>query len=310
MRRILLLIVIVLLISTASGQQIEVTNTVLLPVGDVSFAAPRFNPDGTKLLFTQSGYKGLWLYGLEQKSLEQINDYTGAGYEPIFSADGRQIIFRIDDYSKRKKYSSLAIQTLPDRTVEYIVKNIRDLSPPKYLNGQTLIYRSNKSVRLYDPSRKEYLKSDIIDDIYAYIDYQQIVVITNGKTTVLTPLGKGNYIWLSLSPDKSRLLFKLVGSGTYITDPEGNVLVELGMANAPKWSPDGNWIVYMRDEDDGHKMTASEIWAVSGDGLNHFQLTKTDDRIEMYPCWSPDMNKIAFDTDDGRIGYLEINISE
>jgi hypothetical protein len=30
----------------------------------------------------------------------------------------------------------------------------------------------------------------------------------------------------------------------------------------------------------------------------------------MHPAWSPSMDKIAFDTVDGRIGYLTIEISD
>ncbi|MCK4295874.1 MAG: PD40 domain-containing protein, partial [Candidatus Marinimicrobia bacterium] len=123
-------------------------------------------------------------------------------------------------------------------------------------------------------------------------------------------LGEGQYIWLSISPDKSKLLFTLAGRGTFITDLNGNALIELGYANAPMWSPDGNWVVYMVDEDDGYRITASDIYAVSSDGKEKVQLTNTQNTIEMHPNWSPSMDKIVFDTIEGNIMLIEVKIAE
>ncbi|MBL7067648.1 MAG: PD40 domain-containing protein, partial [Candidatus Marinimicrobia bacterium] len=103
-------------------------------------------------------------------------------------------------------------------------------------------------------------------------------------------------------------LFTLAGAGTFITDLEGKIQAQLGIANAPKWSPDGKWIVYMVDEDDGHVITASDIWAVSADGKTRIQLTKTSEIHEMYPAWSPLMDKIVFDTNSGKIIIMNISV--
>ena len=35
------------------------------------------------------------------------------------------------------------------------------------------------------------------------------------------------------------------------------------MQNYPNWSPDGKWIVYMNDTDDGHVVVGSEIKATN-----------------------------------------------
>jgi Tol biopolymer transport system component len=149
-----------------------------------------------------------------------------------------------------------------------------------------------------------------LPDPVVYIEDQKIAIILDNQKKLLTPLGEGNYIWPSLSPDKTRLLFTFAGRGTFVADLAGNVLAELGIARAPEWSPDGNWVVCMVDVDDGHVITASDIWVVSADGKRRIQLTETEDLIEMHPAWSPSMDKIAFDTVDGRIGYLTIEISD
>ena len=83
------------------------------------------------------------------------------------------------------------------------------------------------------------------------------------------------YLWASLSPDQSKILFTKAGEGTYTSDLQGNILVEFGNANAPRWSPDGNWIVYMNDKDNGYYYTASEIFVVSADGSKKYQILES-----------------------------------
>jgi len=309
MKRIRYFISVLLIFSaTGFGQQIKVLETVAITTENRDFTSPQFSPDGSKILFTQSGFRGLWLYDLSDKSIIQLNDHPGAGYEPVFTRDGRQIIFRVDEYRGMKKYSALAIQTIGAKKVDYIVKNVRFLSPATRLENESIIYRKDKDIKAYNMNRKESIQSGGIDETFAYIEGQKIVLHKNGDRKELAPLGDGNYIWLSLSPDNSRLLFTLAGAGTFITDLEGKIQAQLGIANAPKWSPDGKWIVYMVDEDDGHVITASDIWAVSADGKTRIQLTKTSEIHEMYPAWSPLMDKIVFDTNSGKIIIMNISV--
>ncbi|MFH1214564.1 MAG: hypothetical protein V1681_10770, partial [Candidatus Neomarinimicrobiota bacterium] len=66
----------------------------------------------------------------------------------------------------------------------------------------------------------------------------------------------------------------------------------------------------MVDEDDGHTMTASDIWAVTSDGVSKIQLTKTAEDIEMYPNWAPAMDKIVYETFGGKIVFINIEIAD
>ncbi|MDO9548053.1 MAG: hypothetical protein Q7J65_03700 [Candidatus Marinimicrobia bacterium] len=292
------------------AQEIKVLDTVIIPTEQNNYTAPQFSPDGEKILFTQFGFKGLWLYDLSKKSLSQINDYTGAGYEPVFTADGKQLVFRIDEYVKMRKYSTLAIQTIGDKKIEYLSEKERYLTSALSLKARQIVAVADKEIRTYSIDKNESARALSFQEPVTYIEDQKIALIKDGEKTILAPLGEGNYVWPSLSPDRTRLLFTFAGRGTFVSDLNGNIIAELGAARAPKWSPDGKWIVFMLDEDDGHVITASDIWAVSADGQARIQLTKSNDMKEMYPAWSPLMDKIAFDTVDGRIGYLTIEISE
>lgn len=45
----------------------------------------------------------------------KLNNYCGAGHNPIFSKDGSKILFRNYEYDKMRKYYSIVIQELPTK---------------------------------------------------------------------------------------------------------------------------------------------------------------------------------------------------
>jgi Tol biopolymer transport system component len=119
------------------------------------------------------------------------------------------------------------------------------------------------------------------------IEATKIAVAVHGVKKLLDPLGKGNYIWPALSPGGTQLVAVDLERGAFVCDLEGNVNVRLGRRNAPAWTRDGRWIVYMDDRDDGHSLISSDLYAVSADGATTVRLTDTPDVHEMYPDCSP-----------------------
>lgn len=292
------------------AQQITVTGTVIIPTEESRYMAPRFSPDGEKILFTEFGYKGLWLYDLKEKALIQLNDYPGAGYEPAFTVDGKQVVFRVDEYRDNRKYSSLAIQAIGEKKANFMIRNVRRLSLPVLLTNRTLIYRKDRDVCVYNFESKMETQSATVQGIYGYVENQKIILIEDGIRRELAPLPFRDYIWFSLSPDNTKMVFTVVGGDTYVTDTAGNILKVIENANAPQWSPDGKWILFMRDEDDGHVITASEIWAYHLEKNRKIQITATEDIHEMYPVWSPGMNQIAYQTDSGNIKVASVRVED
>jgi Tol biopolymer transport system component len=194
-----------LLMSYASAQDINVLTTVVVADGaQQNFSAPQFSPDGSKILFSEAGYKGLWLYDLKTKTITQINDLQGAGYEPVFSPDGQKIFFRTDNFVDYKRFSSLEVQTIDGKQIEYIAKDVRRLSPPALVDRQTVIYRQDKDLNALSAVSKEKTLAKSVSDTYGYTEDQKIILVNRGVRRELAPAGKGNYIWLSISPDNIR----------------------------------------------------------------------------------------------------------
>jgi dipeptidyl aminopeptidase/acylaminoacyl peptidase len=60
---------------------------------------------------------------------------------------------------------------------------------------------------------------------------------------------------------------------------------------APRWSPDGTQIAFVRTD---LREKRSQIWLIRADGGEAWQLTKLDEGSIGEPVWSPDGSKIAF----------------
>ena len=75
----------------------------------------------------------------------------------------------------------------------------------------------------------------------------------------------------------------------------------------PNWSPDGEKIAFVSDEDDG----GSQIYTMDADdGDDVTRLTEDDDAANLYPSWSPDGEKIAFASDRDDPDNLEIYVMD
>jgi len=253
------------------AQSLTVINTEkLIPGEQERLYFPRFSPDGNYITMSKSNFKGLWLYNLSQKELIKINDNFGSGFEPFFTDDST-IHFQIDEYINKRR-----------------------IQIPK-------VYNTINGLETNDTSKLSL-------NISVKSGSSSIVISEKDKTRNLKPMGEGAYVWVSLSPDKDKILFTLLGKGTFVCDLEGRIISELGYANAPSWSPKGNWITYMVDKDDGISYISSDIFISSLNGKTKFNLTNTKDDIEMYPDWSPDGKKIVYNNLSGDIIISEFEI--
>ncbi len=279
----------------------------LADAADGKFYHATYSPDGKKVLLTSVNYKGLWVMDVQTKKVSKITDEDGAGFEAVITEDGESVIYRADEFKNMMRFSSLKKKSLVGNSETLIEACARNIMPAKTLtNGKVLVRKAN-SFRAEKVS-KSLRKVAEGNDIVAFIENTKIALYVNGEKKVLAPLGEGNYIWPSVSPAKDKILFTKAGEGTFICDLEGNVISEIGEASAPSWSNDGKWVVYMKDYDDGHVITASDIFVKSVDGQKEYQLTSSAKEHEMYPVWSPVAQKVIYNTIDGSIYQIELDL--
>jgi len=303
-------LVLLFFAATAKAQRISVvSNQPITSLSEGQFYFPKSNPDGSKIFFTSTNYKGLWYYDTGSKKIRNINNYPGAGYKFRFSNNGNKVLFRKVKYMNKRKYTSLATIDLREQKESVLIPGTRKLKVIDFTGAGAFVKLGNETKLLSITKLK--LNKDIVSEKPKVdIENRDIIIYRNGKRKVLQPLGKGIYLWPSISPDGTKLLFTLGGKGTYVSDLDGNILTNIGYANYPSWSPDGKWILYMKDKDDGYNFTASDLFVIKADASKEIQLTSSNNIIELYPSWLPDNKEIVYNTNSGVVYLMKLKVSD
>ena len=113
------------------------------------------------------------------------------------------------------------------------------------------------------------------------------------------------YIWASISPDGTRILYHVSSEGTYVCDLEGeNVQFVAFDCLAPQWYDD-NTIVGMKTRDDDLTIASSAIVAYTLDGARQ-QLTSDND-VLLYPFCSSQARRIVCARGNGEMVVLNVS---
>lgn len=263
------------------------------------------SPDGRKILVSQTGYRGISLMDIKTGRITGINDLPGAGFEPCFTGDGHFIIFKADDFSGKRKLSSVLSYELSTGETRTLLPSTRNLTAPA-VSGER-IYCLSEGLLVSSGAGTVAFKSASTTDTVLLLENLTPVINLNGRKKTLKPSGEGSYIWASLSPDKTRIVYYFAGKGTFISDLDGRILFAPGRISAPKWLSN-QIIIGMDDRDDGHNVTGSEIVCFSLGSNETTYLTSTASRTEMYPFPLPGGKSVVFQTSEGDIFVMKLRI--
>ncbi|MGN0238642.1 MAG: Ig-like domain-containing protein [Paludibacteraceae bacterium] len=160
-----------------------------------------------------------------------------------------------------------------------------------------------------------YLEAEDIDlhtsianpQLYVTNDNLDINLYRNGKHTVLRPRGKENYIWSSISPDGTRILYN-TRYGTEICDLEGHILANVGELMYPQWYGD-DYVIGHQETSDGHQYLSSCIAIAKADGSLLQPLTEPAE-LGMQPSAAARYGRVVYATLDGEMHLLQLNLTE
>ena len=272
---------VMLLCSSTIGfaQLLEVASTekVNLPESMVADIAT-LSPNGDYMLLSDQKKQGLQEFDFRTGEIKSISKALGSGYNAKISDDGNTVIFRESQIGK-------------DRLKKTALKSV-DLTTGKV---KTLVQPTREMKAVQNGTRPE-----------VSIKYGQLMITRNGKTETLSPNGQSgqSYLWPSVSPDGTKIVYYLATKGAYTCNIDGSDVKFVGNIRAPKWY-NNEIVIGMNDKDNGEYVTSSSIVAYAADGSERQVLTESD-KIAMYPTATKDGSKIAFTTPQGEAYIINV----
>ena len=305
MKKILFLS-LVLVSQVSLSQVIKILDNEEIPLPNSGgYFNPVLSPTGDYMIVTSANLQGIQKYDFSTKKFTPIITDAGAGFDAQISSDGSAIVYRTREYKDRLRYTSLKSINLETGKKTDLIKQTRNLEGVIVKEGTVLAVDNGKL-----KTQRIAGKKLTVNPAVSSIKNGQLYVTHDNSTRLVSPLGGNvNYLWNSVSPDGTKLLFYVIERGqAYVSGIDGSNPVALGTLRAPKWM--GNdWIVGMLDYDDGHVVTSSKIVAVTVDGAKRQDLTNNS-IIATNPVASADASKIIYSTGDGKIYLMHIEITK
>lgn len=288
------------------SQGIKVTNnqTIPLPPAEAGYS-PVLSPAGDYILITGNDLRGLRKYDLTTGKLSTLTTDKGAGFNVQISDDGKLVAYRSQQYKNKLRYTSLRALDITTGKQHEVVKESRNLEQ-FMIKGGTVIAIENGALKTKRITGKTLQSVPAISSI----SKGKLYLTQHKQTSLISKTSDHyNYLWTSISPDGKRLLYYVIEKGkAYVSNLDGSNPVSLGVLRAPRWM--GNdWIIGMEDYDDGTVITSSKIIAVAANGAGRTALTDKS-VIATNPSGSADASKIVYNTADGRIYLMNIEITK
>ena len=281
---------------TAMAQVMNVTSIEKVNLPEQA-AVAAISPQGDYLLLTSATNQGLTKLDLSTHQTQVISTAPSAGHNVMITPDGQTVVYRESSFNeKHLKYSTLKSVNLATGASQTLVKPTRDLQ------GYAIDATSAGVVNKGKFSKKAVGNAKAQNVPVLSIKKDQLMITVNGKTRNLSPNGSGySYLWASLSPDGTKVLYYQAAHGAYVCDLDGSNVRKVGKMRAPVWYDD-NTVVGMLDLDDGELVYASTIVAATLDGTT--QVLTDESTIAMYPHAAN--GKIAFSTPAGEAYIINV----
>ncbi len=280
-----------------NAQIAEVSSKVPLLSGvESDMYYPVLSEDGQKLLFTSDNFTGLKMYDYKDNVTVKITDEVRAGFDASFSIDGNSVYYVAQHNINGRNMRQVKSYDILKKSIKAESPVGRYVSRPVALKGGVVAVVDGKSVMT--------AKNNTLS---VRTEGSKLYITRNGIEQAFSPVESyAGYLWASLSPDKTKVLFFAAGKGAYVVDLKGNIIAKLGNYESPVWF--GNdCVVAMNAKHNGYQHISSQIVMMKVDGSAFQELTMPES-MAMNPTASFDAGKIVYNTIDGRLYQMNITL--
>ena len=282
--------------SYAQLLNVQAIEKVVLPEG-VTVEKATISPNGDFVVIAQNEKSGIHRLDLATKSVSTISE-SGIMHELKISNDGSTVVYREPRVNpNRMRQVALKAFDINRSSESLIVPFCRDLQGVALIGDNVVAVNSEKLTTKNLKGGEAKVSMPVASIRYGQLCIDGKVISPNGTT--------GNsYLWASVSPDGSRVLYFLATRGCFVANIDGSNPVHLGSLHAPRWY-DNNTVVGMYDRDNGHEIYASRLVAVSADGKVKQNLTD-DASLALFPTITTAGDKISYTTPAGELFIINI----
>lgn len=261
------------------------------------FMQPVWSPDGFKIAFTSSNYKGLWVIRTDEKELVKLSEDAGIGLGFQWSPDSKAIVGRTTKYIRGRNQFAIKLFNVETNEENYLVDySTAKLGSPKWTDDQQVVYYTrNQKLEIVENIYNQ-KKTDRLSETRYFIKDNQLFKENSPVDLQIDIPKKGEEVLINvrLSPDRRKISYEVLGGNLFVVDIDGLNRIDIGKGYRASWSPDSKSLVYMVTEDDGYTYQVSDLYIFDVIERKKIQLTDTRDQIEMDPCWSPDGKRIVY----------------
>lgn len=288
----------------AQAQILNVTSIERVVAPDSEKAAPMkavaISPLGDYLLLSTDTGQGLVKWDLNTSDVTTLTHDAGAGSNVSLSEDGATVVYGEISYKDKKRHEAVKALDLKSGKQQTLLKATRNLQGFSVMNG-TVATVTDGQVKLHKLVKGA--KNELDRPVLSH-HHLKLYITRGGQTSLFAPNGADeHYIWSSLSPDGSRVLYYVSGHGAFVCNIDGGKPISMGNITAPRWWDD-NTIVGMDETDGEYDIISSSIVARTLDGQT--QVLTGEDIIATYPLPCRQSGKIAFSTPAGEVCLITV----
>jgi len=252
---------------------------------DLDCYAPRFSPDGRKIVFNATNRVSDYIYmvNLDDTSTFRFPTFIDGGINPVFSYDGNLLVYR----AEKNDDNAIFIMDIGSGESGPISDGSMSSHPQFSHDGNKVVYSSSAADNF----------DLVVLDLNDTTDKAQ-KTIANSKDAEL---------YGTFSPSDNLIAYSSFDINykgavhVYNTEDKKNKTVtSSGSAYNPKFSPDGKRLAFVWD-----KGGSFEVYVCNADGSGVKQLTSKKGNTMEFD-WSGDGKKIAYESIDETVSSINV----